>query len=250
MRAPTLHRTEVMARHNLTLQLRDPAQLISYVLIPMVLMVLLRPLYDAVGGVDGTQAALGPLVMFSVYAMVIVGNSILVERHWRTWEQLHTTQARRIEVLVAKAVPVYLLVILQQLVLIGYGCLVAGLEFPPNIGYVVAAVAIWAFTLLAIGTALGTVLPDFPQLAMVGDLSAIGFGALGGALAPVDLMPGWVQAIAPFTPVYWALSLLRAAVVGDLAGAVVPALVCLAIGLAAGCVAVYRVSRGRLGPRA
>lgn len=250
MRAESLHRTEVMARHSLVLQLRDPAQLISYVLIPMVLMVLLKPLYERVDGVDGTQATLGPLVMFSVYAMVIVGNSILVERHWRTWDHLHTTQARHVEVLLAKAVPVFLLVVLQQVVLIVYGCLVVGLPVPPTIGYVVAAVAVWAFTLLAVGLALGTLLPDFPQLAMIGDLSAIGFGALGGALAPVALMPGWVQAIAPFSPVHWALSLLRAAVRGDLAATVGPALVCLAIGLVAGVVAVYRISRGRLGRRA
>lgn len=250
MRADTLHRTEVMARHALVLQLRDPAQLISYVLIPMVLMVLLKPLYERADGVDAYQAALGPLVLFSVYAVVIAGNSILVERHWRTWDQLHTTRARTAEVLVAKSVPVFLLVILQQSVLVVYGCLVVGLPVPPNLGYVVAAVAVWAFTLVAVGTALGALLPDFPQLAMLGDLSAIGFGALGGALAPVALMPGWVQSVAPFSPVHWALALLRAAVRGDLAGTVGPALVCLAIGLVAGAVAVYRISRGWNGLRA
>lgn len=233
-----------MVRHNLVLQLRDPAQLISYVLIPMVIMVLLKPLYERLGSVDASQAALGPLVMFSVYAMVIVGNSILVERHWRTWDQLHTTPARKAEVLLAKAVPVFLLVVLQQVVLIVYGCLIVGMPLPPTLGYVMLAVAVWAFTLLAIGTALGTILPDFPQLAMIGDFSAIGFGALGGALAPVSLMPGWIQAIAPFSPVYWALSMLQSAMRGDLSGTVRPALVCLAIGLVAGGIAVYRLSRG------
>jgi ABC-2 type transport system permease protein len=233
-----------MVRHNLVLQLRDPAQLISYVLIPMVIMVLLRPLYDRLGNVEPSQAALGPLVMFSVYAMVIVGNSILVERHWRTWDQLHTTPARKTELLLAKALPIFVLVVLQQVVLLVYGCLLVGLPVPPTMGYLMLAVAVWAFTLLAIGTALGTLLPDFPQLAMIGDFSAIGFGALGGALAPVALMPGWIQAIAPFSPVYWALSMMQAAVRGDLAGTVRPALVCLAIGLVAGAVAVYRLSRG------
>jgi ABC-2 type transport system permease protein len=60
----------------------------------------------------------------------------------------------------------------------------------------------------------------------------------------VNLMPHWAQHIAPVSPGYWAMAMLRAAV-EDHPGAITrPALVCLAIGVAAAAFATYRLARG------
>ena len=105
---------------------------------PMVLMLVLKPLYVA-GRLDsGTlQAVTGPLVMFSVFALSIVGNSILVEREWRTWDRLRATRAGRAELLLGKTGPVLVLLLLQQAVLLAFGCLVdrAAAPRPSTVGY-------------------------------------------------------------------------------------------------------------------
>jgi ABC-2 type transport system permease protein len=31
------------------------------------------------------------------------------------------------------------------------------------------------------------------------------FGALGGALVPLEVLPGWAHAVAPVTPTYWVM---------------------------------------------
>ena len=57
-------------------------------------------------------------------------------------------------------------------------------------------------------------------------------------------MPGWARAIAPFSPGYWGLALLRSAVLGETADVWRPTLICLAIGVVAGGFATYRLAHG------
>ncbi|QOV34283.1 ABC transporter permease [Streptomyces ferrugineus] len=239
-----LHRTSLLVRHNTVLRLRDPAQLITYIALPMVLMVMLKELY--VKALDGgvTQAVTGPLVMFSVFALSIVGNSILAEREWHTWDQMRSSRAGRAELLLGKTVPILVVLVLQQVILLFFGCLVIGLPVPGSMGYVVIAVAVWGITLLSIGAALATVARSRGDLALVSDVGAMTVSAFGGALVPVSLMPGWAQAIAPFSPGYWAMDMMRTALKGDAGAMLTPVLVCLGIAFAAGALATYRLARG------
>lgn len=96
----SLHRSGALIRHNVIMRLRDPGQLISYLVAPMVLMLLLKPLYTKAvdtGTLDGgvVQAVTGQVMMFSVFSMAVVGNAIFVEREWRTWDRLRASRATR-----------------------------------------------------------------------------------------------------------------------------------------------------------
>jgi ABC-2 type transport system permease protein len=238
------YRIGVLIRHNTLMRLRDPGQMISYVALPMVIMLMFKPLYEKALGTGTVQVVTGPLVMFSVFTLAIVGNSILVEREWRTWDRLRTSSASAFELLLGKTVPVFVILLVQQSVLLVYGCLVIGLPLPRSIGYVALAIVVWGLTLLAIGAALATVMRSHAELGVVSDLGAIVLSAIGGALVPVSLMPGWAQLLAHFSPGYWALRMLQAAVAGDSAATLLPAAVLLAIALVAGLFAIRRIARG------
>lgn len=244
MLTESLHRTGLLVRHNAVLRLRDPGQLITYIAIPMALMVVLKPLYTKALETGELQAVTGPLVMFSVFALAIVGNSIFIEREWHTWDRLRVTRAGRVELLLGKTLPILVVLLFQQSVLLGFGALVVGLPLPPSIGLVLLAIAIWGLTLLAVGSALATVVRSRGDLGMASDLGAILVSALGGALVPVALMPAWVATAAQVSPGYWAMSILRAGINGNAADMVRPAIVLLSIAVVAGSFAVYRLSRG------
>lgn len=240
----SVRRTGILVTHNVVLRLRDPAQLISYIAMPMVLMLVFKPLY--VRAVPGGElnAVVGPLVLFSVFALAIVGHSIMVEREWRTWDRLRVSRATRTELLLGKTLPILITLLLQQAVLLTFGLLVVGLPIPRTFGWLVLAVLVWGFTLLAIGCALATVVRSRAELSVASDLGAMLVGAIGGALIPVAIMPGWAQAIAPASPGYWAISLLRGALDGDPSAMVRPMLILLAIAAVATAVAIYRLARG------
>jgi ABC-2 type transport system permease protein len=245
VRTDTVHRLALLVRHNTVLRLRDPGHLVSYLVMPMVLMLVFSPLYQAALPDGGrAQSVLGMLVMFSVLSLSVVGTALLSERTWRTWNRLRASPASVVEMLVGKALPVFVLLVLQQGLLLLFGSRVVGMPVTGPPALVLFAVCVWAFALLAVGVALAGLVRGHGELAAVCDVGALVVSALGGALAPVSMMPAWAQAAAPFSPGYWAMTMFGAAVAGDTAAVLRPALVLTAVGVVAGTLACARVGRG------
>jgi ABC-2 type transport system permease protein len=152
LRASAL-RVAALTRHNLLLRRRDPSNIITYMIIPMLLMWLTKPLLTRLMP-DGTaQDVIGPLVLSSTLALQIVGMSLLSERTWRTWDVLRATPATAAELLIGKAVQVLAVLLLQQAVVIGYAVGVAGLGLTSPPFLLLLALLVWSMTLLASGVA-------------------------------------------------------------------------------------------------
>ncbi len=241
-------RMTALARHNTMLMLREPGPVISRLVQPLVLIILMRPLYVAALARDGVQAGTiqvvtGMLVMFSLLALSVVGTGILTERSWRTWDRLRATPARADELLAAKALPAFALLVVLQAEVIVFGVVVFGLTVRDP-ALLALAVASWALALLGIGTALGAMLRSQSELNVAYDIGGVLFSALGGALIPLAELPRWARAIAPGSPGYWAMAALRAALRGQAAATLRDAAVLAAVGMVAGTVAAWRMSRG------
>jgi ABC-2 type transport system permease protein len=244
LRASAL-RVAALTRHNLLLRRRDPANLITYMIIPMILIALFKPVLTRLMPDGGTaQDVTGQLVLSSTLTLQIVGMSLLSERTWRTWEMLRATPAAAAELLIGKAVPVLAVLLLQQAVVIGYGVAAAGLSVTGLPFLLLLAMLVWSITLLAAGSLLATLVSSHSQLAVLTDLGAIAFSALAGALLPQSMMPAVAEHAAPASPGYWAIGMLKAAVRGDAAGTLRPAAVLGGIAVAAGTIACLRLRRG------
>jgi len=243
LRASAL-RVAALTRHNLLLRRRDPANLITYVITPMVLIALFKPVLTRLMPEGGTaQDVTGMLVLSSTLSLQIVGMSLLSERNWRTWEMLKATPATAAELLIGKAVPVLAVLLLQQAVVVGYGVAVVGLSLagPPLL---LLAMLVWSITLLAAGSLLATLVRSHSQLAVLTDIGAIVLSTLAGALLPLSMMPAIAQHVAPASPGYWAIHMLKAAMRGDAAGTFGPAAVLAGIAVVAGTTACLRLRRG------
>ncbi len=238
------YRIAAIARHNTIIRLRDPGQMIAYIVLPMILMPVLKPMYVRAVHGGTTQVVTGLLVMFSVFAVGVAGNSILVERNWQTWDRLRQTRATAAEMLIGKIIPLFVVMTFQQILLFVYGCFVIGLPVPHALGFVLLAVVVWAFTLLAVGAALATVARSSGELGMISDVGAMVLSSMGGALVPLSLMPGWAQAGAHVSPGYWALLMIKAAVRDSASGVLLPFAVLMGVGVVAGAFAVRRLTRG------
>lgn len=238
-------RTGVLVRLNATVLLREPGPLIGRLVMPVLMLLAMRPLYEAAQGTaEGTaQAVTGALVMFSLLALSVVGTSLLSERVWGTWDRLRATPAGAAELLLGKAVPVFCVLAVQQAVVLGFGVLVLGMPVAAP-ALVLAAGAAWGLALLGIGAALGVIARSHGQLAALHDIGALVLTTLGGALVPLATLPAWVRTLAPGSPGYWAARTLRRAAAGDTAGTFTGVAVLLAVAVAAAGVAGWRVSRG------
>ncbi|MFJ9554221.1 ABC transporter permease [Nocardiopsis sp. NPDC101807] len=245
MRTDLPHRLALLVGHNTTLRLRDPGHLISYLIMPMVLMLVFSPLYRAALPQGGeAQAVIGMLVMFSVLSLSVVGTALLTERTWRTWNRMRVTPVSVVEMLIGKALPVFVLLVVQQTILIVFGAQVVDMPVTGSFALILSAVCVWSFALLAIGVALAGVVRSHGELAAVCDVGALTVSALGGALAPITMMPVWAQAVAPVSPGYWAVTMLKAAVEGEADTVGRAALILVAVGVVAGVLACIRIGRG------
>ena len=241
-----LHRTAFVMRHNFVLVGREPGPTISRIVMPVVILLVMRPLYVAALGGQArgtTQAVTGLLVMFSLLGMSVVGNAVLTERSWHTMDRLRASPARPLELLVGKALPILALVLAQQAVVLGLGISVLGLTVA-SYGLLALAVATWATTLLCLGSALAVVVRSHGELAAGTDIGSLVCTSLGGALVPLSAMPGWARTAAPISPGYWATRCLQAAVGGDVRGTLVSAGVLTAVATLAAGVAAVRLARG------
>jgi ABC-2 type transport system permease protein len=209
-------------RHQSVLLARDPGPMIGYVVMAMLLITVTRPMYDALGhfvpglppfGID--QAAAGMAVMFSLFALKVVGAHMLNERTWNTWDRLRATPAGFGEILFGKALPLYGAIVVQQAVLFGFSAVVFGLH--PKSGWWVLALCglCWSAWVLLLGTASSTLARSPAQLSAGGDMFAMLTTILGGALVPVLLLPVWLRHLAPISPGYWAMQAYRAALLAS-----------------------------------
>lgn len=238
-------RTSALVRHNTRLLLREPGPLVSRLVLPLGFVVLMRPLYV---GADGeargeAQVVLGGLVVFSLLALSIVGNAVFTERIWHTWNRLRASAARPLEIVAGKAVPVLAALACQQALVLVFGIVLLGLPVAEP-AMLCVTVLCWSLALLAIGAALGVIARSLEQMSAAYDIGGIVLSGIAGAVVPLSTMPGWVQALAPLSPGYWALRAFNGALAGDTAAAAGACGVLLAFGGACTAVVYVRLLRG------
>ena len=239
-------RVAALVRHNGRLTVRDPGPLISRLLMPPVMLALLQPLYrqSLPNGTSGiAQAATGMMVMFSMLAVSIVGVVILNERIWRTWDHLRSTPAKAVEILFAKVVWPFGVLLLQQVLLIAFAVLIYDLRIATP-GLLAVALPVWCGTLTCFGALLGNTMRTAGSISAVQDVGGMIFTGLGGVLVPVTLLPTWVSMIAPISPGYWGRSMLQSALQGDPLPTVRSAAVLVALGILAGTLACRSLIKG------
>jgi ABC-2 type transport system permease protein len=236
-------RIGAMARMGATLLLREPGPLVSRLVMPVLLMTLLAPLYRAATDEGTERAVTGQAVMFSLLALSMVGQGIMSERTWRTWDRLRCSPTSPAEILVAKAAPPLGFLVAQQAVVLGVGAALLGLRVH-HPGLLLAAEGAWVLMLLAVGMALATTVRSPAELVAAQDVGGLVLTGLGGALVPLTLLPHAARVLAPASPGYWGVTGLLAALEGDGAAVARSVLVLVAIALAAWAVAVWRVRRG------
>ena len=240
----------VLVRHNLLLMKREPGPLLSRLILPIAFLTLLRPLYLAAwrgGGTGGQQAVIATLVTFSLLALSISGSVILTERLGRTWDRLRATSLRPPSILAGKAIPAYVVLLGQQVFIIGFAIACFALRIAHPV-LLLAVLVTWSGTLLCLGALLGVLVRSVGALSASCDIGGMLLSSMGGALVPLAVLPHWVNAVAPASPGYWVARSMRSAFAGDAHGVLLGCLVLAGVAVVCGGIASMRLrgSGGRL----
>jgi ABC-2 type transport system permease protein len=241
-------RSGVLMIHELRVTLRDAAPLAVVLIIPLAMAFAKSSLgsalrdagYRHANGAEQVVPGLSVLLCFMMISFV--GEAFFREHRWGTWERLRATELRPSEIMLAKVVPLYLYFLFALVMLFGVGFAVFGLEWPRAPVALVPLLLALPLCLVTLGVALVSFSRSNMQLSAMADLCGLALAGLGGALVPIETLPGWVRTVAVVTPPYWAMRAFRSLFLDHAgAGAVfLPTAMLLGFSTVFGIVAVAR----------
>ena len=243
-------RTLTIARHELRLVGRDPLPVMILVVFPLILMSFLKPAfryalvasgYPHANGAE--QVVPGQAVANGFYVVGMTSFAFFSEYAWCTWERLRTSPATSIEIIVGKAIPRLGMSCAQFAVIFAVGIPLLHLHVRGPLYSLIPLVAAFALCLVMLGVAVTAVCRTVQQANAVAFGGLVLFGAIGGALVPISVLPAWAHAIAPATPTYWAMRGFRSVILtaGGANAVVLPAAVLMAMSLGFAVIALLKL---------
>lgn len=189
-----------------------------------------------------TQSSPGMIVQFVVFGLNTSAMLLVLERKSRTLQRMLTTPITRAEVIAGHVLAMFLVVLLQQALLVAVGQLAFGVDYmrqPLAILLVMVTLALWVASL---GLLIGVVSTGEEQVVMFSMIAMFVFSGLGGAWFPLDVTGKAFATIGHLTPTAWAMDgfqniVLRAQ---DLGSVLLPAGILLVYAIAFFGLAVWR----------
>lgn len=211
-------RVVAIARNDIRLLLTDMSFLIVMTVAPLGFMAFSRNAFGlALQAADpGTQVSGAAFVvpagtvLFSGFMVGNIGFWTFQEHGWGTWERLRAADISTASLMLGKSVVPILTLLLQLTVLLASGVVFFGLELTGTWAAFLLVAAALAVMEVTLGFMLLALCRSVMQLNAITNAGTLLLGGLGGAMAPVEMMPGWAQALGPAIPAYWAMQGFRA----------------------------------------
>jgi ABC-2 type transport system permease protein len=205
-------RVAVVVRHELRVASRDPLPLMVLIVFPVVTMAFLKPAFRpalaAAGhpGANGAEQVVpGQAVLSAFFVVTLVTWAFFSEHGWGTWDRLRASPATSFEIVVGKGMPRVAMGVAQLVVVMAAGVVLFDLHIRGDTLALVPLAVVFPLSLVVLGVAVTAVFRTAQQAQAFGIVGMVMFGAIGGALVPFNVLPGWAQSIAPATPTYWAM---------------------------------------------
>ena len=159
--------------------------------------------------INGIQSGFGQSVpgMGSMYVMfTVLGGTAILFRERRQWtlQRLATMPLTRAQILGGKILTYFTLGMIQYFVIFAVG-LVVGLEFGDAPFALLVIMVAFVLCTTALGMVLAIYMKSEEQAAGTARLLALTLAPLGGAWWPLQIVPGFMQAIGKLSPIAWAM---------------------------------------------
>jgi ABC-2 type transport system permease protein len=151
----------------------------------------------------------GMLINFILFSITTAGVALIVERKDFTLMRLMTTRVRRSELIAGKALGMFALTFVQQIILIGIGQFLFGVDYlrdPAALLLMMIALSTVASTL---GLLLASLLKTNQALIAATVLTSMSVAALSGAWFPLEITGPAFQFVGHLLPTSWILDGLR-----------------------------------------
>jgi ABC-2 type transport system permease protein len=159
------------------------------------------------------QYSLGFTLMFMLFMGLGSAGGFLDEREQGTLSRLLTTPTSRTMLVIGKVAGIYLTVLLQAAIMIGFGVFIFHVPWGDDPLGVIMIVSTYGLAATGLGIMISTVARTRGQVSAMTAVGATSMAMLGGAYWPLDIVSPAMRTIAFVTPVGWAMTGLTDVVV-------------------------------------
>ena len=205
--------------HELRLIRRDPLPMMVLIAFPIITMAFVKPAFRAALQQTGyphangaEQVVPGQAVMNAFFVVSLVTFAFFSEHAFRTWDRVRASAATSPEIVVGKSVPRVAMVVAQLCFVLVCGVVLFDLHIAGNALALLPLIVMFAISLVLLGVAVTAVCHSAQQANAFSYAGLVLFGAIGGALVPLTVLPQWARTIAPITPTYWAMRGVRSVI--------------------------------------
>ena len=183
--------------------------------------------------------------MAVLFSSIFSGIALLWDRQFGFLKETLVAPVPRLEIMIGRTLGSATTSMIQGL-LVSIVCLIAG--FRP-ISLAPIPVALFFLLLIAIlfaalGTTIGSVIPDMQAFPIVMNFLVLPIFFLSGALFPLDTAPKALQIISAFDPLSYGVDGMRGALVGHSHyGPLIDIVVLIGIGIVLLCIGAWRFSK-------
>ncbi len=198
--------------------LRQPYYIIGTLIQPVIWLLLFGQLFKSVADIPGFTAVSyitfltpGVVVMSAMLSAGWSGTSYVVDMERGVMDRFLVTPVRRSALIGGELVYQAGMVLLQSLIILGLGYLV-GARFPGgpvSVVLLLVATVLLGSAFAALSNALALILRKQESLIALNVSLTLPLTFLSSAFLPVNLMPEWMQTVARFNPVNWAVEVGR-----------------------------------------
>lgn len=146
----------------------------------------------------------GVIVMTLMFMLDMLAKDIFVERDQKTLFRLLTTPVTRKQFIASKLLFMWLMTLLSLLLVWLFAIIVFSITPPSWLLFVLFAI-VSTGALSALAGLLYSFISTRTQASGIVPAFILVFAMLGGAMIPLETLPGFIRQLAPFSPLYWAV---------------------------------------------
>jgi ABC-2 type transport system permease protein len=210
--------------------LRQPVYLFSFLVQPIIWLLLFGQLFKRVVEIPGFTAASyisfltpGVVVMTALYANGWAGMGLIIDMDRGVMDRFLVSPVRRGALIAGSLGYQGAVTVLQSLTIVGLGML-TGARFPGgalSVAAFVVCAALLGSAFAAFSNAIALLVRRQESVIGVVNFLVLPLSFLSTAFMPRQLMPGWMQALARLNPVTWAVEVGRQPLQADVDWALV-----------------------------
>lgn len=141
-------------------------------------------------------------IVLTLTGSLVSSITLIREKDVGTLEQLLMTPAAEWEILLAKIVPLFVLLMADVLLASGISYLVFNLPFRGNFGLLLLLSGLYMFVCIGLGILLATISRTQRQVILISFFLNVPIIQLSGAVAPIESMPSVFRFLSFFDPLY------------------------------------------------